>query len=69
MKTFTTSREEENILEKAGDILTAIQRKIILYECDHCESEDCLTLDFEEITNAIEVLDFFCVHPTYSIEA
>lgn len=60
-KKVILTEEEIKILEKAGDILSNIARKITMYNYDYCEATGCIVCSYDDLKEAICTLDYFCV--------
>lgn len=53
--------DEIKVLEKAGDILSNILRKITMYDYDHCEA-DCVVCSYDDLKETVCTLNYFCVN-------
>lgn len=60
-KKVTLTEDEIKILEKAGDILSNIARRMAMYDYDYCEATGCIVCRDEDLKEAICTLDYFCV--------
>ena len=61
-KKVILTEEEVKTLEKAGDILSNILRRITMYDYDYCESTGCFVCSNDDLKETICTLDYFCIN-------